>query len=194
MRKSVLKSMFLAIFLFGITNVFAEERLFTFSAGISTGIPVYGSDQVSDMKRNFDHDARVIIGTLATINLNPMEQFTFFVGADTLCDFTWKGEQHLNFLHTTFPVGAKVYPGLGGLNLGLAYTLGFRADFIETDYSGTDNKVDAWGNGFRFHLEYNFAHDGPSQYLPSLGLSWNLMPRGNNDYDNIFMLYITANF
>lgn len=194
MRKSVLKSMCLAIFMLCVTNIFAEERLITFSAGISTGIPFYGSESVSEMKDNFDNDARVIIGTLASININPIEQFTFFIGANTLGDFSWKGEQHLNFLHTDFPVGAKVYPGLGGLNLGLAYTLGFRADFIKTEYSGHINRVEAWGNGFRFHLEYNFAHSGQSQYLPSIGLAWNLMPRGNSNYDNIIMLYVMANF
>ena len=144
MRKSVLKSMCLAIFMLCVTNIFAEERLITFSAGISTGIPFYGSESVSEMKVNFDNDARVIIGTLASININPIEQFTFFIGANTLGDFSWKGEQHLNFLHTDFPVGAKVYPGLGGLNLGLAYTLGFRADFIKTEYSGHINRVEAW--------------------------------------------------
>ena len=179
--------------LFFSSGLFSEERLFSFSAGISTGIPIYGSQELQNNKKDFDHDARVIIGTLGTVNLNPMEEFTFFIGSDVLCDFSWKGGQHLNFIHVTFPLGVKVYPGLGGLNLALAYTLGFRSDFIKSDSLGVQTKTDAWGNGFRFYLEYNFAHKGKSNHLPSCGLYWNLMPRGNNDYDNIIALYLVAN-
>lgn len=183
-----------AFFVFSFASMLpCEEKFLSVSAGISTGIPLYGSDEVAQLKSSFDHDSRVIIGSLATLNLNPMEQCTFFAGADVLCDFSWKGGQHLNFLHTAFPVGVKVYPGLGGLNLGLAYTLGFRTDFIKTENDGRKTKTDAWGNGFRFYLEYNFAHTSSFSHLPSCGVFWNLMPRGENAYDNIFALYLTAN-
>ena len=171
----------------------AKERLFSFSAGLSSGVPIYSSGSVASTGTEISGANRIILGINASVNINPIKQISFYLGNDTLWDLTWNSSEHSNKTHVTFPLGIKVYPGLGGLNVGLAYTLGFRADSINTDdveYNG----ISSWGNGFKFQVEYNFAHEGKSQYLPSVGGYWNLMPRGNDAYDNLIVLYIAANF
>ncbi len=172
----------------------AKEELFSFSAGISSGFPIYGNNSIVSTGNEISNKNQVIVGTTATINLNLIKQVTFFLGNDILWDLTWNSTEHSNKMHVSFPLGIKFYPGLGGLNLGLAYTLGFRYDFIKTELIDEHNQGTAWGNGIKVLIEYNFAHEGKSQYLPSVGGYWNLMPRGNYSYDNIIAFYIAANF
>ena len=184
---------FIFIIFFACLTLSANERLFSFSAGLSSGGPLYGEDSVISTGSEIEKPNRVIIGALFSINLNIIKQVTFYTGSDILWDLVWDSKQHSNKTHVDFPLGIKIYPGLGGLNLGLAYTLGFRADSISTcehEYNG----ISSWGNGFKLSLEYNFAHEGNSNYYPSIGGYWNLMPRGNNSYDNLLVLYIVENF
>ena len=180
--------------LLACTSLWAKERLFSISAGMSSGVPVYGSNSVVSTGSEISKGNRIIIGVNTAINLNPIQQISFYLGNDTLWDLTWAASEKSNKVHVSFPLGIKIYPGLGGLNAGLAYTLGFRADSIKTDLAGEYNGTTPWGNGFKIQLEYNFAHDGKSQYYPSIGGYWNLMPRGNNSYDNLIVLYIAGNF
>ena len=190
--KKLLCSLVLLFTIF--TGLIAKEGLVSFTAGITSGIPFYGSDSMHELAEKVDTDYRVIIGTFANINLNVIKQISFFTGADLLADFNWQGKQHKNHLHIDFPLGFKIYPGLGGLNIGLAYTLGFRSDFLKAASNNKSNSIASWGNGFKILLEYNFAHEGKSKYLPTIGGSWNLMPRGNNSYDNIITFYLAENF
>ena len=185
---------FIFITLFTFTTLSAKENLFSFSAGLTSGVPIYGSNSVVSTGSEIDKGNRVIIGSLVSVNLNVLKQISFYLGNDTLWDITWNATDKSSKLHVSFPLGIKVYPGLGGLNLGLAYTLGFRADNIKVESIGEYNDTTPWGNGFKVQVEYNFAHEGKSQYLPSLGGYWNLMPRGNYSYDNLIVLYIAANF
>ena len=175
------------------TALSATERLFSFSAGLASGVPIYGHDSVISTGKEIEKPNRVIIGTTLSVNLNLIKQVTFFTGGDVLWDLVWTSDEKANKTHVSFPLGIKIYPGLGGLDLGLAYTLGFRADSINTsehEYNG----ISSWGNGFKFLIEYNFAHEGNSNYYPTIGGYWNLMPRGNKSYDNLIVLYIAANF
>ena len=180
--------------LFFCTALSANERLFSFSAGLTSGVPVYGTNSVASTGSEIEKGNRVIIGSLLSVNLNLIKQVSFYLGNDTLWDITWNASEKSSKLHVSFPLGIKIYPGLGGLNVGLAYTLGFRADNIKVDEAGEFNETSPWGNGFKFQLEYNFAHEGSSRYYPSIGGYWNLMPRGYDSYDNLIVLYISANF
>ena len=180
--------------LFFCTALSANERLFSFSAGLTSGVPVYGTNSVASTGSEIEKGNRVIIGSLLSVNLNLIKQVSFYLGNDTLWDITWNASEKSSKLHVSFPLGIKIYPGLGGLNVGLAYTLGFRADNIKVDEAGEFNETSPWGNGFKFQLEYNFAHEGSSRYYPSIGGYWNLMPRGYDSYDNLIGLYISANF
>ena len=172
----------------------AEERLISISAGLSSGLPVYGTDSVAATGSEIDKGNRVILGSMVAVNLNILKQTTFYLGNDLLWDITWNASEKASMLHVSFPLGLKIYPGLGGLNVGLAYTLGIRADNIKINGAGEYNETTPWGNGFKFHVEYNFAHDGNSRYLPSIGGYWNLMPRGHDSYDNLLVLYVAGNF
>lgn len=176
------------------TSLNASERLFSISAGLSSGVPIYGTNSVASTGSEIEKGNRVIIGSMLALNLNIIKQTSFYIGNDTLWDITWNASEKSSKLHVSFPLGIKIYPGLGGLNVGLAYTLGFRADNIKVDEVGEFNETSPWGNGFKFQVEYNFAHEGKSNYLPSIGGYWNLMPRGNDSYDNLIVLYIAANF
>ena len=182
------------IILLFFTSLSASERLFSVSAGLTSGVPIYGTNSVASTGSEIEKGKRVILGSLLSLNLNPLKQVTFYLGNDILWDITWNANDKSSKLHVSFPLGIKVYPGLGGLNVGLAYTLGFRADNIKVESIGEYNETSPWGNGFKFQVEYNFAHDGKSRYLPSIGGYWNLMPRGHESYDNLIVLYIAANF
>ena len=188
----------LAVFILAATlacsALSAKEGLFSGSAGLSSGLPVYGSNSVISTGSEIDKGNRVILGSTVALNLNVLKQITFYLGNDLVWDITWNASDKSSKLHVSFPLGIKVYPGIGGLNVGLAYTLGFRADNLKNSTIGTYNDITAWGNGFKFQVEYNFAHEGKSKYFPSIGTYWNLMPRGNNSYDNLIVLYISANF
>lgn len=181
------------LFIF-FAGLFATEELLSFNAGLSSGIPFYSSGSLSEKSEEIDTDHRVIIGTFANINLNVIKQVTFFTGADIFTDFNWQGKQYANHLHMSFPLGVKIYPNLWGFDFGLAYTLGFRSDFLKNEERSKSNNIASWGNGFKFLMEYNFAHEGKSKYYPTLGCSWNFMPRGNYSYDNIIAFYIAENF
>lgn len=185
---------FIFVILFACTSLFAKENIISFSAGLTSGFPLYGSNSVVSTGSEIEKGNRVILGTLASVNLNIIDQVSFFLGNDLLWDLTWNASENSNKLHVSFPLGIKVYPNIGGLNFGLAYTLGFRNDRIKTNKNGSYNGSTVWGNGFKFHIEYNFAHEGAYRYLPSIGGYWNLMPRGKYSYDNLIVLYISANF
>ena len=172
----------------------AKDRLFSFSAGLSSGLPIYGADSVISTGSEIPNGNRIIVGSTIAVNLDVIKNVRFFLGNDTVWDITWNHADKSSKLHISFPLGLKVYPGLGGLNLGLAYTLGFRIDNIRTDLLGEYNNISPWGNGFKFQVEYDFAYEGKSRYYPAVGIYWNLMPRGNNSYDNLIVLYIAANF
>ena len=182
------------IILLFFTSLSASENLFSVSAGLTSGVPIYGTNSVASTGSEIEKGNRVILGSLLSLNLNPLKQVTFYLGNDILWDITWNANDKSSKLHVSFPLGIKVYPGLGGLNVGLAYTLGFRADNIKVESIGEYNETSPWGNGFKFQVEYNFAHDGKFRYLPSIGGYWNLMPRGHESYDNLIVLYIAANF
>ena len=172
----------------------AEENLVSFSAGLSSGFPIYGSGSADSTGSEIEKGNRVILGTLASVNLNILKQVSFFLGSDILWDLTWNSTEKSNMTHVSFPLGIKVYPGLGGMNFGLAYTLGFRADNIKTDKIKEYSDTTPWGNGFKFLAEYNFAHEGSSRFLPTIGGYWNLMPRGHDSFDNLIVFYVAANF
>ncbi len=188
---------FLIIFamLFAAKSVFAYQSFFGASLGLMSGIPFYGTSEVRDCNNDVSDQSRIIIGALADIHFNVSDNATFFLGSDLLCDFIWHGsEAHANHLNYDFSLGLKVFPNLAGFCAGLAYVLGARTDFVETPLYTANGSTSAWGNGIKLLAEYNFAHDGKSRYYPTLGMFWKILPRGNNDFDNMICAYIMANF
>ena len=184
----------LFISLSACTALCAEEELFSVSAGISSGIPIYGSGSSTRYDKALPGNTRAIFGTVLSVNLNLIKQLTLFAGNDNVFDLCWNSSEYVHKMHFAFPLGIKIYPGLGGLDIGLAYTLGFRLDLTNTSDFGERREFTPWGNGIKVLVEYNFAHEGKSKYYPTIGGYWNLMPRGNNSFDNLIVLYISANF
>lgn len=182
--------LFLVFFIF-FQNAFSED-LFSFSGGIQSGFTFYGDKNIKSQNDEID-GTNILIGALANFNINPFKQVSFFVGADFLCDFLTQNDFYSNHLHLDFPFGIKIYPGLGGLGFGLAYTFGLRYDFVNTQSDNYKN-ITPWGNGTKILLEYNFAHSGKSKFLPTFGCSWKILPRGNNTYDNIISAFAMLNF
>lgn len=180
-----------------ICSAAAEENLFSFSAGLSSGIPFYGSDVTDGKLDKFnDSNSRLVIGALGSINLNIADPITFFLGTDLLTDFNWSSERRCHVLSWDGSLGLKLYPGFGGLNFGLGYVLGYRSSYYGKRGRGlnTYREPSPWGNGFKFLIEYNFAHEGNSKVLPSCGIYYKMMPRGKNHVDNNLVAYITINF
>ena len=64
----------------------AEENFFSCSLGLSSGIPIYGSSSLSDEADKISTDSRIIAGAFLNLNLNPINQITFFGGAEVLSD------------------------------------------------------------------------------------------------------------
>ncbi len=194
-----MKKIFATLFLFGIfiCALPAEENKFVGGDfGIATAIPVYqGTD--SPFK------SRVILGLNGDISFRLGSPLKFLLGYDFLSDINWNGSQHKNHLDYAGWLGIKVYPGVGGLNASLAYALGARTDFINEDYydsetdtekNRTEVETTSWGNGFRISAEYDFHYGSSKKMLPALGFYYRMMPRGSNNYDNIFAFYVNMAF
>ncbi len=188
------KLLVLFITFFIAMSLSAEEELFSLSAGISSGIPLYGAGSSTRYDKALPGNTRAIFGTVVSVNLNLIKQITLFAGNDNVFDLCWNSTEYVHKMHFSFPLGIKIYPGLGGLDIGLAYTLGFRFDYTNTTEFSEKKEFTSWGNGLKVLVEYNFAHEGKSKYYPTIGGYWNLMPRGNNSFDNLLVLYIAANF
>lgn len=182
------------LFILGtVFSAFADEHFVSISAGVSSGVPFYGSESVQSIHADFENGSRVIIGTLASINVNPIKQVSFFTGADLLWDLNKDKPYSANHLSFDIPFGIKLYPGLAGLNFGIAYAFGFRTNNYNLPELEPIKSKTPWGNGFKILAEYNFAHEGKSNFLPTIGMYWKRMPRGNNCFDNHICAYVCMN-
>ncbi|MCQ2573111.1 MAG: hypothetical protein MJ182_04370 [Treponema sp.] len=190
-RKSIVWAVFLS--LLTVSSVFASEKMITFDAGLSTGIPVYGDGALKSLNKSISENGhRIIIGTVADVNIKLSDEITFFFGNDMNFDFLWKDGEYSNHIDTAFFPGLKIYPGFGGLNFSCAYSLGTRWDFVSFT-SEEDIDSSYWGNGFRLGVEYDFSFES-NPYFPSAGIYYRLCPRGQSNWDNIFCVYCVAHF
>ena len=183
-------ALILSILCFSFT-LSAEKNLISFSFGLSTGIPVYQSENIKIEEAYIDVNRRFVIGTYAYVNLNIIDYASVFAGGEIVSDFNWNGKYYSDHLDVDFPLGLRLSPGLAGFSFGTGYLLGFRGDFYKNDF-GKANTSTPWGNGFKFFAEYDFSYHG-YKFMPTVGLSWNIMPRGNNEYDNMLHLYMGLN-
>jgi len=188
------KLLILIITIFICTAASAKEEMFSISAGLSSGVPIYGNGSATTCNKDLSGKNQAIIGSVISLNLNLTDQFTLFLGNDILFDLNWTPSEYVHKIHISIPLGIKIYPGLGGFNVGLAYTIGFRQDLSSTKEFSERKEASAWGNGIKVLAEYNFAHEGKSRYYPTIGGYWTFMPRGNNSFDNLLAIYIAANF
>ncbi len=133
-----------------------------------------------------DEFHRVVLEMDATAEFVIHPAIRVAAGSILLTDFKFKDGQHYNSLDYNFYTGLRVYPGLGGLRLGVDYNLGRRTDFIDMELVD-DILSTSWGNGFRFLLEYDFKSGGKG-LAPIIGGSWRHVPRGGSS-DHILSIY-----
>lgn len=188
MKRAIIVFSLFAIF----SGLFAVENLFSFSIGPQSGLVFYGDEDIKEDVKTL-HGSHALVGAQAEVNVNPFKQITFFAGAHILCDFVKENKNYSNHIHYDFPFGVKIYPGLGGLCGGMAYTFGMRYDNVQMPETSPYTGNSSWGNGFKFLLEYNFAHDFKSHILPTIGVSWKHIPRGNKTSDNMISAYVLLN-
>ena len=188
------KILFLILSIFVSSVIFAQEKFLGFDFALVTGLPFYGSSEIRNFNSNVSSNPnRIVIGSKADLTFKLIQQLKLVFGSSCLADFNWNGADYSNHFDYDFFFGVKIYPNLAGFNFGLGYLLGERIDFVNTSVDEKQNLFSAWGNGFKFLAEYNFAHDGFSKYLPTIGCSWTYMPRGNYEKDNLLTFYLAAN-
>lgn len=164
---------------------------FGFSWTVGSSGYIYGDE---DFVARFDnYKARgnkdIVLSGEVGAKLKATENISFcvnvYLGMDMLTNFS----DFCLFLDYGFSGGVRIYPGFGGLNIGMEYVTGMRADSVKGEKASTSS----WGNGFRFLLEYEFKNIIKT-FSPSLGFSWRRMPRGNNTADHILSLYLRIPF
>lgn len=197
----------LASLLFASFCLFAEEdKVVRSDFGLTTGIPVYSrNDDLVSIE-----ESRAIFGITTDVSFRLAKPLRFLLGADVTADLMFDGSDYNHHLDYAGWAGIRFYPGFGGLAFSVAYALGSRTDFIcESDYEKKKIVLDgreleyfdksskawsestAWGNGFRVGFDYDFLYDNSHVFAPALGAYYRCMPRGNNNWDNIFSIYIT---
>lgn len=204
------KLLFIFVLIFTSFLSFAEQdKKVGCDIGLTTGVPVYShrDDNVSI------EESRIIVGSFADVSFKLTEPFRFIMGVDFNTDFMWSADSLNYHLDYAGWAGLKFYPGLAGLNFSIAYALGSRYDFVNKctksikeydllSYSilYIDKKNDyysestAWGNGFRISFDYDFLYGSNRNVAPALGGYYRCMPRGNNNWDNIFAVYVSLGF
>ena len=171
-----------------------ERKFFGFQFAVGGTVPLYGDGAQwnNHAKMTDEHYARIVIGSDVGFTLKLAEQLFFVCDFETCSDFGWNSSYHSNSLDYAFAGGFQYYPGWGNLSFILAYALGARADFVKLSDEYSEIRKTKWGNGFKLAVEYDFFPGGG--FVPAAGVSYRLMPRGYDVYDNIICIYIRFAF
>lgn len=173
--------------------LYSERKTVGFDAALSTGFPIYGNTSLVS-KQNLSEPSRIIIGLDGDVTVKLGNPLRLIFGADTLFDLSWKGKNTNNHIDYAFFGGLKIYPNIAGLNTSISYALGRRTDTITNDSDDAVVLSSAWGNGFRFSIEYDFLYGKTWKCAPIAGMYYRMMPRGGNNYDNIIAVYAGITF
>ena len=157
---------------------------FAYGGSFGTGI-VLNND--SSLRSYAEDMQRVVLELDGTMEFIFHPSIRIAAGSILLTDFKFKGDEYYNSLDYSIYGGIRIYPGLGGLRLGVDYNLGRRTDFIDIP-PVNDVNSSALGNGFRFLLEYDFRY-AKTGLLPMVGGSWRYVPRGGDTSDHILSVY-----
>ena len=157
---------------------------FAYGGSLGTALVVNGDESIRSYSETFHC---VVLEVDATMEFILHPSIRIATGSILLADFKFKDGNYYNSLDYNFYGGARIYPGLGGLRLGVDYNLGRRTDFIDIP-PVNEVKSPSWGNGFRFLIEYDFRYT-KTGLLPMLGGSWRYVPRGANTADHGLSVY-----
>ena len=189
-----LKLVFIGLFLILTFNGFANESKVNFHWGFGTAGIVYGDDSTKELTKTLTNDefSRMILSGDLGLSIKLDKSIRFVTGGNVSYDLFMKNSQNASFLDYAFFGGLRVYPNLGGLNFGLEYNIGQRANFYNlVDYEATSGLTN-WGNGFRFVTEFDFSYYTEG-LAPVVGLSYRRMPRGGFA-DNFFSFYFRFSY
>lgn len=157
---------------------------FAYGGSLGTALVINGDESIRSYSETLHC---VVLEVDATMEFILHPSIRIAAGSILLADFKFKDGASYNSLDYNFYGGARIYPGLGGLRLGVDYNLGRRTDFIDIEPIN-EVKSTAWGNGFRLLLEYDFRYT-KTGLLPMLGGSWRYVPRGGNTADHTLSVY-----
>lgn len=189
-----LKLVFIGLFLILTFNGFANDSKVNFHWGIGTAGILYGDDSTKKLTKTLTNDefSRMILSGELGFSIKLDKSIRFVTGGNISYDLFMKNSQNASFLDYAFFGGLRVYPNLGGLNFGLEYNIGQRANFYNlVGYEATSGLTN-WGNGFRFVTEYDFSYYTEG-LAPVLGISYRRMPRGGFA-DNFFSFYFRLSY
>ena len=189
-----LKLVFIGLFLILTFNVFANESKVNFHWGIGPAGIVYGDDSTKELTKTLTRNdfSRLILSGEIGYSIKLDKSIRFIAGGNLVYDCLMKNSQNASFLDYAFFGGLRVYPNLGGFNVGLEYNIGQRANFYNlVDYEATSGLTN-WGNGFRFVTEFDFSYYTEG-LAPVVGLSYRRMPRGGFA-DNFFSFYFRLSY
>lgn len=189
-----LKLVFIGLFLILTFNGFANESRMKFHWGFGTAGIVYGDDTTKELTKTLTNDefSRMILSGDLGLSIKLDKSIRFVTGGNISYDLFMKNSQNASFLDYAFFGGLRVYPNLGGLNFGLEYNIGQRANFYNLDDYEATSGLTNWGNGFRFVAEYDFSYYTEG-LAPVVGLSYRRMPRGGFA-DNFFSFYFRLSY
>lgn len=179
-------------------SVFAREtkerKVLGFQFALGADIPVYGEKNQwnNHDKMTKDKYARIILGGDVGFTLKLADPLFCVFDFETCSDFAFKDNYNCNCIDYAFCFGFQFYPGWSNLSFIISYALGYRTDFIHLSDNYAEIKKTKWGHGFKIAAEYDFIKGGG--IIPAAGLSYRFMPRGYDEYDNIFSVYFRLAF
>lgn len=182
------------IMIFSVVHAEEKSKIFFFHWSVGTGAVIYGDDEVTQQTQALlDKDTgRFLLTGDVGIGIALDDYIRLSVGGLVLSDLAFNTAIHANHIDYGFFTGVRIYPNLAGLNFGMDYVLGARADFIKlSDQSEEKTYNTVWGNGFRLNIGYDFSYHG-IEWAPVVEGSYRLMPRGGY-YDNYFSLFLRFN-
>ncbi|OJF76492.1 MAG: hypothetical protein BKP49_06570 [Treponema sp. CETP13] len=159
-----------------------------FFTQISVGISAvqYGDSEINkktETVKDLDDSFSFIISTDASLGIILSEEVRLVAGGYFVSDINTNREYYANHLDYGMFSGVRIYTGLAGLVFGVDYDCGSCSSFYNLEDDGTSSDTTAWGNGYRFLLEYDFSN-GTERFAPILDLSWRHMPRGSYSDNN----------
>ena len=184
------------LIIFSGTFLFSNnDSFFTPEISFGTGISIYDDNSDSGRKSllNQNDFKRIVAGLTIDTNLNISEPIKIVFGAESFCDFLWADDAYFHTVDYALFSGIKIFPGIEGLNFSIAYSLGNRTDFFNTESeedlsSSRKNITKSWGNGFRLAVQYDFMQQRNYKVKPHVGAYYRCVPRGNYHTDHILCI------
>ena len=188
------KLIFLCLFFCVAFCGFSNESKVNFHWTIGTAGISYGDDSTKELVETLTNDefSRMILSGELGFSIKLDKSIRFVTGGNIVYDLFMKNSQNASFLDYAFFGGLRVYPNLGGFNVGLEYNIGQRANFYNLEDFEVKSDLTNWGNGFRFVAEYDFSYYTEG-LAPVVGLSYRRMPRGGFA-DNFFSFYFRFSY